>query len=1370
MKRLTLVMIAFIVSLTMNAKEVTEQEALQKAQKFMQGKQFKQTKNLRRAPSTGSNAYYIFNAEDSAGFVIVAGDDRMTEILGYSEHGEFDFSKMPDNVKWLLSYYQHVIDSVGKRTSNVNGPIKRAPVQEKNAISPLVNTQWGQDAPFNNFCLELDGQKCVTGCVATAVAQVLNYYQWPKGQINTIEAYTTETSSINMPPLESTSFEWNNMTDADVARLMQYCGQAFKMDYGINSSGADFNSLYRKVFIDLLGYSNSFSILNRDLLYYDDELWENILYKELENNRIVLYEGISWNAPSHVWIVDGYKDGFFHMNWGWAGYCDGYYKLSGIVDELISVYNMNHLACVGMMSAAKAEDGTSKVFLDVSEESPRWMWFSGATLIKSKGYVTRPNVSEEFPYIGFSCTVCSDVEATHDIGFGLLDADGTIHCIAEEQHAFSANEDYMLDKYVSLNGLPNGNYRITVICKNKETGEWELAIGATCTYIEVTIDDLTITLHGIPDGTHFKLYEEIGVKEIDGVTYLLYNDYENHLAEVLPKQITEKYSGEIVIPSEVEYEGTIYRVGRIGGEQAFVGCEDLTSLTLGCTSVERIVDCPKLSDLKLLEGVAFCTNIGRLPLLESIELPATLYRAQGNGFITECENLKSIRFLGKMVQFIQEPPQWDDASLPALTDIYFPSEVPPAIIYGNEPISDLVPANTKAKIHIPVGSLPLYKQSNWKNWEFVEDMPTDNAVTWGYCHSDAITTMGTGVVSSNNYVEYAMRVPQESMEVYKGSKITKIQVCSPYKADNDYGYEDYEYVYITKRGTDYLVKQPFKIVRGTWNTIELETPYTITGEEIFVGFGRYGVISVTYSDMTEVKDAAYGRALGDDYDCVWEPGKWQKLGNKAHPLPIRFVIEGADMPTGLAACELQIPKVDATSNAPRKAPQNGQELQATIRNRSLERVTSYTVEWSIDGQKEGNKTIETTLLPNACETITVDLSATIQEGNHVVSLDVTSVNEGTNELYGKNSPVIEMVGGVEGVLITAKDHTREYGETNPVFEYESKTPLEGTPEISCEATLDSPVGNYPIKLSVGSVENENPSFVDGTLTITKASLTITAQAYTIKQGEALPTFEATYEGFKNEETADVLTTLPVLSTTATSVSEPGEYEIAVSGAEAQNYEISYVAGKLTITEADPLVVTAKDYTIEYGDALPAFEFTSEGATIEGSPAITCEATSKSPVGTYPIVITKGSVANYNDTYVNGTLTIEKAPLTITAQDYTIKQGEALPTFEATYEGFKNNETADVLTTLPTLSTTATSASEPGEYEIAVSGAEARNYEISYVAGKLTITEASAILNINVEHPVDIYDLQGNKIRSKATSLKGLRKGVYIINGSKVVVQ
>ena len=327
------------------------------------------------------------------------------------------------------------------------------------------------------------------------------------------------------------------------------------------------------------------------------------------------------------------------------------------------------------------------------------------------------------------------------------------------------------------------------------------------------------------------------------------------------------------------------------------------------------------------------------------------------------------------------------------------------------------------------------------------------------------------------------------------------------------------------------------------------------------------------------------------------------------------------------------------------------------------------------------------------------------------------------------------------VTVTAKSFTIEYGDDIPVFEYSSEgATLDGTPVITCEATKTSPVGTYPIVITKGTVKNYNDTYVNGTLTIKKAPLKITAKDYTIKQGETLPTFEATYEGFKNSETSEVLTKQPTITTTATSASGPGDYYITVSGAEAQNYEISYVGGKLTITEAVPVTITAESYEIEYGDDLPTFEYTSEGATLDGTPSITCEATKTSPVGTYPIVITKGTVKNYNDTYVNGTLTIKKAPLKITAKDYTIKQGEALPTFEATYEGFKNDETEAVLTKQPTITTTATSASGPGDYYITVSGAEAQNYEISYVGGKLTIELGYIPGDANGDGLVNVTDI------------------------------
>ena len=311
----------------------------------------------------------------------------------------------------------------------------------------------------------------------------------------------------------------------------------------------------------------------------------------------------------------------------------------------------------------------------------------------------------------------------------------------------------------------------------------------------------------------------------------------------------------------------------------------------------------------------------------------------------------------------------------------------------------------------------------------------------------------------------------------------------------------------------------------------------------------------------------------------------------------------------------------------------------------------------------------------------------------------------------------------DNVAISAKSYTRVYGEENPKFEYDvtEGTITSGEPNISCEATTKSPVGSYDIVIEKGTVTNSNVELTNGTLTITKAPLTVSGGTYTMKQGDTLPEFAAEYDGFKNGETSEVLTKQPVMTTSATSTSEPGTYEIAASGAEAENYEISYVKGTLTITDTEPVKVTAKSYTIEYGESIPAFEYTSEGASLRGVPEIRCAATAGSAAGTYDIVISKGSVSNFNDTYVNGTLTITKAPLVISVGEYTKQEGEENPEFELTYEGFKNGESDGVLTKLPVVTCVATKDSEPGEYVITIDGAEAENYDIRYAPGKLTVT-------------------------------------------------
>ena len=400
-------------------------------------------------------------------------------------------------------------------------------------------------------------------------------------------------------------------------------------------------------------------------------------------------------------------------------------------------------------------------------------------------------------------------------------------------------------------------------------------------------------------------------------------------------------------------------------------------------------------------------------------------------------------------------------------------------------------------------------------------------------------------------------------------------------------------------------------------------------------------------------------------------------------------------------------------------------------------------------------------------TITLKISSDISSGNHTASIkgialsDVTGVSHDASDV----NFTITVKTDEEPVEITANSYTIKYGDDLPDFGYTSTgAELKGVPAISCEATSSSPVGTYDIVVSKGTVENTMVTFVKGTLTIEKAPLTITAKNYTRKQGEDNPTFEVEYEGFKNSETESVLAKKPIVTCSATAPSAPGEYVIIPSGASATNYEISYVNGKLTVTDADPVTITAKSYTIKYGDAIPAFEYETTGAVLSGTPQLNCTATSTSNVGTYDIVISKGTVTNYNVTYVNGTLTIEKAPLTISGGTYTMKQGDALPELKAEYKGFKNGETEDVLTKKPTLTTTATSSSNPGEYEVTVADAEAQNYEISYEPGKIIVTQTVGIENIELNgKSFCIYNLQGQRLRNT-------KKGINIINGKKVIVK
>ena len=328
---------------------VTEKQALQKAQKFMKGKSFVVAGARSMSPDKTAeepSSFYVFNAENQGGFVIVSGDDRTPEILGYADSGELDMDKLPSNVKAWLDGYDQQIKSLGNRQ------VKALTSTQKATITPLITTQWNQGAPFNLQCptvtTDQGKQHCLTGCVATAIAQIMYYWKSPVSSTPVLDAYDVGYWSddsgewkfnvqFNVPELPATTFKWSDMlenysstyTEAQgnaVAELMRYVGQSEQMNYGLNGSSAS-TSLGN--WLANFGYNKgAASWLTRN--NYSTEEWENIIYNELSNQRPVLYDGRTTKPDGgHAFICDGYDgNGRFHINWGWGGSCDGHYLLT----------------------------------------------------------------------------------------------------------------------------------------------------------------------------------------------------------------------------------------------------------------------------------------------------------------------------------------------------------------------------------------------------------------------------------------------------------------------------------------------------------------------------------------------------------------------------------------------------------------------------------------------------------------------------------------------------------------------------------------------------------------------------------------------------------------------------------------------------------------------------------------------------------------------------------------------------------------------------------------------------------------------------------------------------------------------------------
>ena len=374
MKKLTLaILLTFVSSTFLQARQVDLEKALQAAKTYVRTQPQLKSSHiddirlayistdgsiLKSSKDEEAVYYYVFNIGNENGFVIIAGDYAAKPLLGYSPTGYYDKNNLPPNFSYWMNCLQKEIAYAVKNEitpdeetnaeweAYLTGNIT---LKANTSVGPLISTTWSQTDPYNLFCPPYKDEKLsVTGCVATAMAQLMKYYGYPAAGTGSSEAYQTETYHINVPAVDlSTGYDWKNMTNTytassapvekeEVAKLMYHCGVSVEMDYG-DLSGAR-SSDAAKALIRYFNYDKSLQLKSRDhitqagkqFFFYSDAEWSSMMRNEIDARRPIYYSGTDDKLNGHAFICDGYDLDMFHFNWGWNGRYDGYFAFTAL--------------------------------------------------------------------------------------------------------------------------------------------------------------------------------------------------------------------------------------------------------------------------------------------------------------------------------------------------------------------------------------------------------------------------------------------------------------------------------------------------------------------------------------------------------------------------------------------------------------------------------------------------------------------------------------------------------------------------------------------------------------------------------------------------------------------------------------------------------------------------------------------------------------------------------------------------------------------------------------------------------------------------------------------------------------------------------
>lgn len=513
MKKIHILFLACLLAMTAVANPITRQQAHDKAKSFLsrgwrkgmprsnESLSLVAVRHYSVNDALAAPCYYVFNVGSDGGFVVVGGDDLMPSILGYAGSGTFDETSMPENKKaWLDDYarqmaWLHSHPEAAARKVVTGG-----------SISPLLETNWHQSSPYNDLCPKDGNYNSVTGCVATAMAQVMYYHKWPAKTTAEIPGYVSSTNSLTVDAISSgTEIDWDNMLPAysgsetstqrqAVAQLMAMCGASVEMDYGADGSGA----YTPDVATALLTYFDyDIAIACEQRRYYTHAKWNQMIYDELAAGRPVVYSGSSSNG-GHAFVIDGYGgDDFFHVNWGWSGPDDEYYLLSvldpevssGIgMDSSIDGYSFGQCAIIGMQPNTNEPKENKVVLYTYSMSLPDGNTFTRSSTSKNFSFTVDANA-----YNLMGATYTFDCGA-----YGFFDEEDNLLSVACDHFEETLDDTWGYSSIPSLlslgAGVTSGKYKIKAISRQTGTSTWYANTSIPSCYIGAVISGNTITL------------------------------------------------------------------------------------------------------------------------------------------------------------------------------------------------------------------------------------------------------------------------------------------------------------------------------------------------------------------------------------------------------------------------------------------------------------------------------------------------------------------------------------------------------------------------------------------------------------------------------------------------------------------------------------------------------------------------------------------------------------------------------------------------------------------------------------------------------------------------------------------------------------